>query len=396
VVAVDGRLLRKCFGLAFGVGLRLLVERARQVVLANLPGVRADLDAEFLHDLRVALRRARVVLELGQGVFDDATRSGLVDELRWLGHVSGPCRDLDVLLADLRSAPGAGAALAPLVATLVAERDEARARLLDVLAGERAGALLNGLAELAEPAHLADHEDREDQEDGGGAQGLAALAGAAIRDQQRALLRRGRASTDDAAWHEVRKAGKRLRYLIEAVRSLVGEDTTTEALGALRALQDVLGEGQDAARQAELLHGAALRLACSGEPLDARAAEAVIAGGASMEQRYQRRRVALDAAATAFEAYDAKRTRRRVRRVWEELLAAPDRSPSAPRPSLHGRDDQVPAGMGPPSPLQHRPDDQVPADVGPLSPPVDRPELVPGAAGCTAAPARSESDEARP
>ena len=37
---------------------------------ANVPGTLADLDTEFLHDLRVAVRRARAVLRELEGVHE--------------------------------------------------------------------------------------------------------------------------------------------------------------------------------------------------------------------------------------------------------------------------------------------------------------------------------------
>ena len=65
---------------AAGVVLRRLLEIAE----ANLPGTIADLDTEFLHDLRVSVRRARSVLRELKGVFTSRSGArGCRDELKW-------------------------------------------------------------------------------------------------------------------------------------------------------------------------------------------------------------------------------------------------------------------------------------------------------------------------
>src|SRR5207248_6916699 len=81
---------------AFGVVCRRLAE----IVEANLPGVIDDVDTEFLHDLRVAIRRTRSVLKELKGVLppDDEVRAR--SELRWIQEITGPTRDLDVQLLE--------------------------------------------------------------------------------------------------------------------------------------------------------------------------------------------------------------------------------------------------------------------------------------------------------
>ena len=67
---------------------------------ANVQGAIDDLDTEFLHDLRVSIRRARSVLRELAGVHDPAARARLRDELRWAQAMTGPVRDLDVQLLE--------------------------------------------------------------------------------------------------------------------------------------------------------------------------------------------------------------------------------------------------------------------------------------------------------
>src|SRR5580692_6634735 len=80
--------------------------RLLDTIEANIAGVLADTDTEFLHDLRVSVRRTRSALKL----FGDALtgRAGLTEgeaaffaaEFKWVGDLTTPTRDLDVHLLD--------------------------------------------------------------------------------------------------------------------------------------------------------------------------------------------------------------------------------------------------------------------------------------------------------
>jgi hypothetical protein len=65
---------------------------------ANEAGVREDLDTEFLHDYRVAVRRTRCALGQIKHVLPTASARHFAAEFAWLGQMTGPLRDLDVAL----------------------------------------------------------------------------------------------------------------------------------------------------------------------------------------------------------------------------------------------------------------------------------------------------------
>ena len=75
------------------------------VMRANEAGLRDDLDTEFLHDYRVALRRTRSLLGQLKEVLPAERVDCFREEFRWLGAVTGPTRDLDVLMLALRQLP---------------------------------------------------------------------------------------------------------------------------------------------------------------------------------------------------------------------------------------------------------------------------------------------------
>ena len=63
-----------------------------------MPGVVRDVDTEFLHDLRIAVRWTRSALKLCGSALPDGLARSFRPEFRWLGDLTTPTRDLDVYL----------------------------------------------------------------------------------------------------------------------------------------------------------------------------------------------------------------------------------------------------------------------------------------------------------
>ena len=68
---------------------------------ANVEGIVADIDTEYLHEFRVAVRRTRSVLKLLGDVLPDGLAARMGVEFRWLGQITSATRDLDVYLLGL-------------------------------------------------------------------------------------------------------------------------------------------------------------------------------------------------------------------------------------------------------------------------------------------------------
>src|SRR5262245_42857008 len=83
-------------------GARQIYNALLDIMVANDPGMRADLDTEFLHDYRVSLRRTRSLLGQIKNVFPANAVTHFRTEFRWLARATSPKRDLDVLLLSLR------------------------------------------------------------------------------------------------------------------------------------------------------------------------------------------------------------------------------------------------------------------------------------------------------
>jgi CHAD domain-containing protein len=236
-----------------------LVEQYERL-LDHDPGTRLGTDAEDLHQLRVATRRARAFLRAARPLLAAEWADPLRAELGWLGSALGPARDLDVLLAhvqeDLAAVGASDGALAELVESLEREHEAAREAAVTALSDERYLALLDRL-EAPEPRLRAD-----------GAGSLAGLWRDEWRRTRRAFAALGPGSKDDEL-HAARIKVKRARYAAELAAPELGR-SGERFVAAAKRLQDVLGEHQDAAVAEEYIvvwaGGDAARLAAA-EPL---------------------------------------------------------------------------------------------------------------------------------
>jgi len=220
-----------------------LREQLREIE-RNDPGTRLGRDPESLHDMRVGVRRLRALLRAGRDLL--ATGTAQLDaRLKELGAVLGDVRDLDVLLERLE---GEAAELAgddakhakTLLARLRRERSDKRRRLLATLRSDAYLALLDDTARTIETLETSGADITLDE--------LAAKAGRKVRRAVRELPD----DPSDDALHAVRKKGKRARYAAE----LGGKK---KVVRRAKALQDVLGEHQDAVVASERLRELASR-----------------------------------------------------------------------------------------------------------------------------------------
>ena len=230
--------------------------RLIEIIRANLPGTLEDIDTEFLHDLRVAVRRTRAMQRELQGVFPPAPLAAFRAGFKWLQQVTGPTRDLDVYLIefdDFRAGLPARSRrdLDPVLALLAAHRATEQRRMVRALKSDRADALLSGWEQLVHGLGPKMHGDRPDA-----ARPVADVAVERISKVHKRMVKMGRAIDADSpheALHDLRKKGKELRYLYEFFGSLFPAKETKAHVKSLKALQDTLGRFQDREVQAEML-----------------------------------------------------------------------------------------------------------------------------------------------
>ncbi|MCX7818338.1 MAG: CHAD domain-containing protein [Kiritimatiellae bacterium] len=224
-------------------------EMARRVLAAywahyqwNRPGAAAGFDPEFLHDLRVAIRRMRATASALESVLTPSLTAWLKD-LKSVARAAGRVRDLDIVLAWSRepaareSALVAPAARGQMTALLARERQRRLRRLRRLLhdpAQERWNRRLPALLQTI----------RSDSSEC--ARALIRAQANAARKAARAAARRISADTPLEEFHELRIRCKTLRYRLELLRHF-GDPAVRKAISRLAGLQDELGRLQDLA-----------------------------------------------------------------------------------------------------------------------------------------------------
>jgi CHAD domain-containing protein len=246
-------------------GAAAVLRRLLGVVVENLPGALEGADPEYLHQLRIAVRRSRTVQRQLRGVFPALELPGFRAEFRWLQRVTGDVRDLDVYVEELDELaamlpPDIRRDLDPLRPVLAHDRLAARAAMAGALRSVRAEALLMDWEQLLESLVELSLEDRPTA-----SQPLGVIVGRRIRKVYGRIVRMGEAIGDDspaADFHELRKKGKELRYLLELFAdNLFDADVVASAIASLKSVQDVLGRHQDREVQVAMLRSLAREVA---------------------------------------------------------------------------------------------------------------------------------------
>lgn len=273
----------------------------------NNAGVAAAADdPEYIHQMRVAVRRLRAAIRLFAPCLPAGCAEQLLPDLRALMGVLGGARDYDVLLAEI-AAPVLQALpdeprLAALVGIITERRHEKHQAAAQLLASQQYGAVvlhalsvLYGLKSLDLPASsgaMAPVEiDREAPAQAGATDKLGAgvtahlppdpampALGDFAQQRLRGLRRKTRrlaslAQQDDpVSLHALRIGIKRLRYALEFFAPVAGKRAMQTLLAQLAELQDALGQMND------LANAGALLMDCAGDDPPLREAVTLIGG----------------------------------------------------------------------------------------------------------------------
>jgi len=239
------------------VAVARLLLRLLDTLKQNVDGVLRDIDTEFLHDLRVAVRRSRSAIKLLGEVLPADLAGHYAAEFKWLGDLTTPTRDLDVHLLGFDSmtaqlVAASPADLEPLRAFLVRRRAREFRRLAAALRGPRFRAITDDWRKVLLEIRDTGASPRRRRE--------PPAAELALRTTERAFRRiaaHGAAITADSppeSLHDLRKRAKELRYLLEFFASLHDPVAYRKVVGELKSLQDCLGDFQDSQVQREEIH----------------------------------------------------------------------------------------------------------------------------------------------
>jgi CHAD domain-containing protein len=227
---------------------RMLAQFAA-VIDDNVAGTIAAIDTEFLHDLRVAVRRTRSILKLAGDALPANVTERFQPEFKWLGDLTTPVRDLDVYLLELdnmgaRLTSADPRDLDPFRSFLVRHRAAERRRLVRGLRSQRFKLMMSDWRAALEQVTA----------DSNGGPAVGALARQRIDRAFSKVIQRGKritAASPSEQVHELRKRCKELRYLLEVFRPLCAEAPYRSLIKELKALQDTLGDFQDGEVQRE-------------------------------------------------------------------------------------------------------------------------------------------------
>lgn len=233
-----------------------------QTMRTNEEGVIADLDTDFLHDFRVAVRRTRSMLGASKRVLPRPVRDDYRKRFKWLGDITTPVRDLDVFSLAIpdyadASARGSLAVLQPLADLVAADQRQAHTRLVSALLSQDYADLVR---EWSETLYILP----TDQETTEAEAPIVEVARRRIWRAYRVVQRDGRVIDQDSPpemLHQLRKDAKQLRYLLEAFGELFDADRTQAAVSELKRVQDNLGAFQDGEVQSRELRDFAMRMA---------------------------------------------------------------------------------------------------------------------------------------
>ncbi len=216
-------------------------------MLDHEPGVRAGIEAEAVHKMRVATRRQRAAWRVFGEAFTKRRTKRFRDGLRETARRLGAVRDLDVQLeaVDLYRADMPVAeqrAIEPLPAAWRRQRDDARAMLLEELDSAGYRRWVDDYVEFV-------------RTEGAAVRGVGAVQPHRVRDTAPSRIWaayegvRGYETAlrwaDVTTLHELRIAGKWLRYSMEFVREALGRGADP-LIARVTALQDHLGLMNDA------------------------------------------------------------------------------------------------------------------------------------------------------
>ena len=232
--------------------LQSMIASSLQHVQANVPGAILKLNEEYLHQVRVGLRRLRVMLAMAETLRPDETLQQLHAEVAEMCVEFGRMREWDVFItqtlapmcerlpqhAGLRKVMAAGEKLRSQYHVEVVRRLQSSGyqRLLLRFGAWMYGSYWSGL-----PA--------------GAGQELVKFAKSILDKRSAQVAKRGKhvASADASRLHQLRIACKKLRYSSEMFGPLFPEAKHKRYVAALSGLQDTLGVLNDLAVAERLL-----------------------------------------------------------------------------------------------------------------------------------------------
>lgn len=220
----------------------------------NEQGIINDLDTEFLHDFRVAIRRTRS----GLGQVKDVLPPGVTEQAKkdfaWLGEITGATRDLDVYLLDRnkymsRLPETLRPNLRHFFVDIASRREKEQKKLVKHLRSKKYRKVIT---------HWHDYllTTGKGEKTSNSGRSIIELAREIIFQKYKRVMKNGEAikrSSPDEDLHRLRIQCKKLRYTLEFFASLFPAGKMKLAIKQLKRLQDNLGTFNDLSVQQDML-----------------------------------------------------------------------------------------------------------------------------------------------
>ena len=219
---------------------RTIDRRLRRVArLLPRAAKRPEEDVEYVHDLRVSVRRATAALQMFTLCLPPSRYSQMISQLGRIRSAAGRARDLDVLeerLCQLAVAGGTNPKLAAAIDRIRRSRQKAQKPLLRTYKRTVKQDFKRRIRYLSGRVRWRGHGAEPELRD---------WAGAALRPALDRFAGRAAADLSDIrALHRMRIAEKRVRYSLEILEGSIGSNTH-RAAPVLKELQERLGEIND-------------------------------------------------------------------------------------------------------------------------------------------------------
>jgi len=233
-----------------------VLKHLHSVIRQNEDGIKHDIDTEFLHDFRVAIRRTRSALSQMKAIFPKEIIRQYKQNFAYLGQLTNHSRDLDVYLLKQDQYRNMlpdhlKVGLDPLFKALKNERKAEYKKLVEALFGTTYQQMMQSWQDFLNSPSPSLSEELKNAD-----KPILAVAQKFIYKRFLKVIKIGNQidpDTPDKELHQLRINCKKLRYLIEFFASLFPSNKIGLMIKQLKMLQDNLGDYNDFHVQQEKL-----------------------------------------------------------------------------------------------------------------------------------------------
>lgn len=243
--------------LSVGEAFKSVMQAGLTHLQANAHGMLAGGDLEYLHQMRVALRRLRSAFSVFEPVMPAAAVAPMVAELKWLASRLGPARDWDVFLTEtlppIEKEFGSHGELKALSGRCGELRRKAGAKARSAVRSARYQRLLLSLAAWLETG--SGHIELDPGQRAAHGEPVGAFASKVLEQRYNRVRKRGRTfdKLSNRELHRLRIAVKKFRYAADFFAGIYEGRLARVALHRLSGLQEILGAINDAATVTNLM-----------------------------------------------------------------------------------------------------------------------------------------------